>query len=152
MTALQKTPIAVVLTCCAMLASVSGAIGYRIGCEVSAPPVVRSLTAPAQTSATIKRVVDGDTVVIDAQLVGDVWLKDAYMRLEGINAYELSDPKGPPAKAYAEAWLKANPDYTVKISPKRDKYGRLLGNVFSTDGVLTGRLLDEGHAVPYLQP
>lgn len=99
----------------------------------------------SQQSAIV-RVVDGDTVLINYQLLGDLWLKDAPMRLYGIDCPELNTPEGKQAKAFTEKWIVEN-SRTLKITLQlnRDKYGRLLGEV----GTLNQDLKTAGLAKDY---
>lgn len=137
-----------------MVAIIFGLVMFGIGakCNVSDQPLpAEALTVPASRPAThqttILRVIDGDTIVVNHPLVGDVWLMDAKVRIRGIDCPELPTPEGLAAKAYTEQWLADHTtDLTVNIGFQRDKYGRLLGDVYSTDGVLSGRLLESGHA------
>jgi micrococcal nuclease len=89
-----------------------------------------SLTA-SPNSATLKRVVDGDT--IDIEIGGNT----ERVRLIGINTPETKHPTkgvecfGPEASAYAEQLLPAGTALRVERDIEaRDKYGRLLLYVY----------------------
>ncbi len=92
--------------------------------------------------ATVTRVIDGDTVVVAVVLGEGISLTDS-IRLNGINA---PDPgkDGKPATAASRAHLvdllvklgSKNPDGNAIIVVElmgRDKYGRLLGNLWGFD-------------------
>ena len=108
-------------------------------------PELRTFAVPP-TPPAITRVIDGDTVCVDVRLIDDVWLHNAPMRLLGINCPEMNTPEGVAAKAFTERWI-AGRDCHVVLSSKRDKYGRLLGDVAAGDQMrLTADLLENGHA------
>ena len=104
------------------------------------------------TSATVLRVVDGDTV--DVMLSG----LRTRVRLIGINSPESVDPRRPvecfgkEASAEAEQILSGQdvillPDPTQDVS---DKYGRRLFYVFLSDGTSFNELMvREGYAYEY---
>lgn len=48
--------------------------------------------------ATVVRVVDGDTLILDVDLGFHVWLRGQSFRLLGCNARELHEPGGPEAR------------------------------------------------------
>lgn len=101
--------------------------------------------APATAvKAKVKRVVDGDTFVVE---------DGTRVRLLGINAPESVDPRrtvqkfGKEASAFAKRLLEGK---TVLLQPGRnptDKYGRLLAWVWLTDGrFVNGELVRLGYA------
>jgi endonuclease YncB( thermonuclease family) len=103
-------------------------------------------------SFRVVRVVDGDTIVIDAPDNG----KDVTrVRLWGVDAPETASGDmedtyfGPEAKAFAERTLQGRHVHIV-LSPKRTrgKYGRLLAYVDLTRGgrMFNEMLLEEGYA------
>jgi endonuclease YncB( thermonuclease family) len=99
-------------------------------------------------ASRVVRVIDGDTLEVDIHLHGTSWLIGERMRLNGINCPEMSTAAGKEAAAFTKQWLLASPEPEVRLSPKRDKYGRLLGNLTRADGLsLSAMLLDQGHAV-----
>lgn len=113
--------------------------------------------------AIITRVIDGDTYVADIDLGWRVWMRDARIRLAGVNAPEMSTPEGVTARAWAVNTL--NRQMAVGdsgplsvpvqvISHSLDKYGRVLADVYydlDPTGAgrrhLNGELLAAGHAV-----
>ncbi len=101
-----------------------------------------------RTDATVERVVDGDTLVLDG--VG-------RSRLIGIDTPETHGERecfGPAATAYVERLLRrgARVEYRLGIEP-RDRYGRALVWLWLPDGRLLNDLLaSEGYAVPLAIP
>jgi micrococcal nuclease len=109
-----------------------------------------SLTA-SPNSATMKRVVDGDT--IDIEIGGNT----ERVRLIGINTPETKHPTkgvecfGPEASAYAEQLLPAGTALRVERDIEaRDKYGRLLLYVYiaNTNVFVNLDLVMNGYARP----
>ena len=122
--------------------------------------------------ATVKRVVDGDTV----DVLIDLGFGISYaqrVRLYGINAPEtrtrdkVEKKAGLAAKAYLKEILKTNKNKCIIITTldKKGKYGRVLGELliphptapFVIRGVAVDRrtininewLIDKGHATKY---
>lgn len=110
---------------------------------------------------TIKliRVIDGDTVVVDIDLGFDVWLKDQYVRLAGVDAPELKSKDklhraaGLLAKTKLTEILSLSNELYLKSSdfqPEDDKYGRILGIIWTDrESNVNGYLLNNKYAVPY---
>lgn len=104
-------------------------------------------------SATVERVVDGDTVRVSAQIWVDQ-LVSVSVRLRDVDAPELFRPQCPAekerareAKAYVEAMLGAG---EVSLSDvAHDKYGgRVVARLVTASGADVGAaLLAEGLAV-----
>lgn len=110
--------------------------------------------------ATVIRVVDGDTLVLQLDLGWHITL-GSRCRLIGVNAPELSTEEGQAAKRWVVDKLgfggpEAVAGWTVEVtfvSHALDKYGRPLGQVLVTteQGVsfdLGLELMNAGHAVP----
>lgn len=107
-------------------------------------PIV--LAVKKQGASAVTRVIDGDTVCVNVQLLDDLWLHESPMRLVGINCPELNTPEGVAASAFTQQWI-VDHSCRVVLTGKRDKYGRPLGDVYSGDMLrLTAELLDHGHA------
>jgi Kyanoviridae endonuclease len=88
--------------------------------------------------ATLRRVVDGDTIDVDIDLGLKVHVH-ARLRLLGVNTPEIyGKPKaseeykeGLRAKELVEAWFARNTEVIVKTQKDRTgKYGRWLAHVF----------------------
>jgi micrococcal nuclease len=112
-----------------------------------------------QYKAKLIKVVDGDTVdaLIDC---GFSTFKKERIRLHGINAPESrtrdkkEKKRGLAAKARLKELIKEGKnEFMVETTvDKKGKYGRLLGELFSSSGVGTSyneTLVKEGHATEY---
>ena len=126
------------------------------GCtsDTAAAPIT-TVTNVVEPNATVVRVVDGDTIVVD---IGD---HRETVRLIGIDTPETVKPEspvecfGPEASARTKALLP--PGTKVRLerdAEARDDYGRLLAYVLrATDGAFVNFLLvDEGLAEPMTFP
>lgn len=85
-------------------------------------------------NVTVKRVVDGDTVVVDIDLGFGIWMMDQSIRLYGIDAPEsrtrdiIEKKFGLKAKEVVEYWLPEGARVQMSsILPGGGKYGRILG-------------------------
>lgn len=124
---------------------------YRQQLMEKADNPLLELRMPAPTFA-INDVIDADTLKVDVQLVDDVWLKNASLRIRDVDAVELVEPLGREAAAYVREFVKGDGVATLEIhiEKKRDKYGRLLGDVRQKDGKwLSEILLEKNYARPY---
>lgn len=93
------------------------------------------------SSAQWIRTIDGDTHVMLRKLRKGLW-EEEKVRLLGLDCPEESTPEGKVATTEIRHWLAwrstspfnlyAN-DFTILHLDKRDKYGRLLGIIRSTD-------------------
>ncbi len=116
------------------------------------------LTPQYVYQARLRRVVDGDTVVLDIDLGCRVTTVRA-IRLLGVNTpevYGITKVAGLASKAYTTAWLAGQTaEWPLVIETQLDhddKYGRLLGTIYRTsDGACLNKdLLTEGYAVAYM--
>lgn len=114
------------------------------GWEYGGDPKTKTWHYPA----TVDRVIDGDTVVVKADL-GCAPYPVTSVRVGHVNAPEHGTPEGDAATVWAEHFL--TPGMSVEIASKRlDLYGRILGDVLLSDGTSFGEaLIAAGHAVPY---
>lgn len=106
---------------------------------------------PAYTyAATVVRVIDGDTAVLDIDLGLSVWARGQHIRLAGCNARELSMPGGPEARDHLAGLLPAGTQVTVS-TVKPDKFGgRYDAQVTLPDGRdLVALLIVEGWCAPW---
>jgi endonuclease YncB( thermonuclease family) len=100
--------------------------------------------------ATVDRVIDGDTVVVHMLFMPGKELHGEHVRIEGINAPELSQAGGAAARDYARTLLPPETDIKLVMS-RTDKYGRVLAKILFPDGRDFGNeMIVAGHAVPYL--
>ena len=105
--------------------------------------------------ATIRRVVDGDTVDITLDLGFDI-LYNNRIRLLGIDTPEsrtrdLDEKKlGLAAKERVRELCPVGSTVTVKTTKDgRGKFGRILGEIYVGDVNVNKLLIEEGHAVEY---
>jgi len=102
--------------------------------------------AAGSFSASVVRVVDGDTIVVA------VAHRHETVRILGVNTPETRDPRkgvecyGPEASAYTHARLPAGTRVRVETDAEaRDKYGRLLAYVYVNDTRFDDELLRLGY-------
>lgn len=103
-------------------------------------------------SVKLLRVIDGDTVELEADLGFRLAYKDCF-RLARINAPERYKPGGAEAKAHLERLLSGGISRLQTI--KKDKYGRWLAEVHVPvdGGVLnvSDAMHRDGHAISYIE-
>jgi micrococcal nuclease len=111
-------------------------------------------------AAIVKRVVDGDTIILDIDLGFDIWLKNQSVRFYGIDAPEqrtkdlLEKKCGQLATKVVEQFCPEGS--VIKISThlnEKGKFGRILGRIYAqTDGIwfcVNNYLVDNRYAVEY---
>lgn len=105
---------------------------------------------PYLYAASLVRVTDGDTVVLQVDL-GFRLTATMPFRLLGINAPEMSVPAGRVSRQWVIDWFAANPVFTVATAKDPEKYGRWLGVIHPYSGVsLNEALVGAGMAQPYM--
>ncbi|MEK7115930.1 MAG: thermonuclease family protein [Patescibacteria group bacterium] len=119
------------------------------------PTTAFAASSTMRTQAFVTRAVDGDTLVV--RIDGNEGEK--YVRLLGINTPETVDPRrivecfGKEASAYMRALVEGK-RITLAAdleADERDKYDRLLRNVFLADGTdVNLAMVREGYAYAYL--
>ncbi len=91
-----------------------------------------TLTRPTKAvylyKALVKRVVDGDTLLLMMDLGFTVW-KEQRVRLAGIDTPPLGEPKGQEACKYVQEQL-AKTGFVMVKTNKIDIYGRYIGHIF----------------------
>jgi endonuclease YncB( thermonuclease family) len=98
--------------------------------------------------------VDGDTIHAGVDLGMDVATQQT-LRVYGINAPEMSTPEGKISAEWVKGWFTAHaPDgrfVLQTVKDKREKYGRYLATVISSDGLhnLNEEIVAAGMAVAY---
>ena len=103
--------------------------------------------------ATLKKVIDGDTLLVAAQLA-PLLTKELKLRLRGLDCPEISTAAGGAAKAFVEKLLKPGDEIILRTT-KPDKYDRYLADVFlrppggGDELFLNNALLAGGYAVRY---
>ena len=80
--------------------------------------------------AVVKRVVDGDTLVLDIDLGLRIWSRGEHVRLLGIDMPERSTTLGILAKSQLSDLVYARNVLVRTRKDDNDKYGRLLGTVW----------------------
>jgi micrococcal nuclease len=108
-------------------------------------------------SYVVTSVHDGDTVSIKVESFAGFPLKLERVRLVGIDAPELGqEPWGRKAKRHlkkliSESGWVINVEFDVE---QRDKYGRLLGYLWSKNSrtLINERMIEDGYAVLYTFP
>jgi endonuclease YncB( thermonuclease family) len=111
---------------------------------------VATVGEPYTYNATVVRVVDGDTVVLDVSLGFGLWLRSSppqpmSFRLAGCNARELRAPGGREARDYLTGLLPAGSGVRLR-SVVNDKYGGRFDTLLDVPGVgnLTEHLIGAG--------
>lgn len=99
-----------------------GSVVLLVGVIVGAMWFDRADNTAPTVAAVVQRVIDGDTI--------DVLINKnrVRVRLEGIDAPELSQENGAAAKQYLAQYIQG---YAVDVAlGNQDKYGRTLGEVY----------------------
>lgn len=103
--------------------------------------------------AKITRVVDGDTVHADINLGFNVVLRDVSLRLFGINAPEMkgeTHEEGKKSQSRLEGLVLGKVVVLKTHKDKREKYGRLLAEIWDGDVDVNKKLVAEGFAKPFM--
>lgn len=117
-------------------------------------PIFISTSTRFIANAQVVRVVDGDTLIVRRQ--GQ--LRDEKVRMIGINTPESVDPRrivecfGKEASTVLRTWLDGKEVYLAEDvqADERDKYHRLLRNVFLPEGTdVNATLVAQGYAQAY---
>lgn len=103
------------------------------------------MTPEFRYRATLVRAIDGDTYEMLVDLGFHVHRR-LTVRLQGVDAWELGQPGGPDARAFAERQMWDAREVTVQSYKDRQSFARWVCDVW-VDGVPLARLLAEaGHA------
>lgn len=110
---------------------------------------------PEFTTCHVIKVYDGDTFWVEASLNNYCQCKTCKgpwkfnIRLNGYDAWELKKKKGKDARE-ALVKLLQNDNFTIKIHPIKEKYGRLLATVYNDRGEdIVPYLIKNGHGFVY---
>lgn len=99
--------------------------------------------------ARVVSVHDADTLLADVDLGFGVSIR-MPLRLNGLNAPELSTPAGKVAAIWLQARLPAGQQILLAtIKDRREKYGRYLAEIFLDGEPLNTALIAAGHAVAW---
>ena len=100
--------------------------------------------------ATVVRVKDGDTLVLDIDLGFNIIYKQQVIRLARINCPETSSEEGLKVKEIVTNLLLNKTVIINSIKDEKDKYGRYLAEVNLADlGNINDYLLNNNYAVKY---
>jgi micrococcal nuclease len=107
--------------------------------------------------ATVKRVIDGDSLVLDIDLGFYMFMNETKIRLYGLDTPEMNseDPllrlQAIMATRYLYDNLPVGSKVTIKtVLDKREKYGRLLATITTQDGFnINDGLLENKLAINY---
>jgi micrococcal nuclease len=84
-----------------------------------------------QYRAVVRSVTDGDTIRADIDLGFNMVMRNAVIRLAGINAPEVKTPEGRVSKTYLTERLPVGTEITLNsLKDETEKYGRILGTIF----------------------
>ena len=115
-------------------------------------------------SATVTRIVDGDTIVVEVSDrapgpgAGDAGNGEHKVRLIGIDTPESVDPRSPvecfgtEASEAAAALLEGAEVRMVKDVSETDRFGRLVRYVYVGDEMANARLVVNGYATAFTYP
>ena len=99
--------------------------------------------------ATVTKVKDGDTLVLDIDLGFSIIYKNQVIRLARINTPETSTIEGMSVKDIVTKLL-LNKEVTIKTTKdKKDKYGRYLVEINLEEVNINDYLLANNYAVKY---
>lgn len=102
--------------------------------------------------AKLKRVVDGDTIVVGLDLGLRIVIDDFKIRFARINAPEMRSG-GKVAKEFLIEYLEEKEIVVVTLNDKKDKYGRYLCEIFVKDGEewinVNDKMVETGNAKWY---
>ena len=106
-------------------------------------------------TASVLKVIDGDTIEVDFDLGFGVWLRNQRIRLDGIDTPESRTAdkeekvRGTLSKEKLKEILGKEIRVTTKIDPN-EKYGRILGVLVNADGINVNEwLIQNNYAVKY---
>ena len=92
--------------------------------------------------ATVKRIIDGDSLILDIDLGFYMFMNETKIRLYGLDTPEMTseDPllrlQAIMATRYLFDNLKVGEKVIIKtVLDKREKYGRLLATIITKDGL-----------------
>lgn len=108
---------------------------------------------PYTYKATVKRIVDGDTIVVDIDLGFHITIKDHPLRLARINAPEKKGATlatGTKSSNALKQRLEGKEVIVHTHKSGEDKYGRLLADIFLGEECINDWLLKEGLAVSFM--
>jgi micrococcal nuclease len=110
--------------------------------------------------AKVKRIIDGDTIVLDIDLGFHTIIADEPVRLTGINAPETRTKDleeknlGKLSKERLEELCPVDSYVFIRTEKAKEKFGRYLGTIYNTESYSSDKsvnqiLLDENFAEVY---
>lgn len=99
--------------------------------------------------AKVRRVIDGDTIVLDIDRGQSIWSIGVRVRLVGIDCPEINSDAGLAAMQFVSAMIPpGSPCYVQTHS--FDDFGRWLGTVWAGEAErsLNQVLIESNHAIP----
>ncbi|HWC14051.1 MAG TPA: thermonuclease family protein [Actinomycetota bacterium] len=137
---------------------------HQVVLDVQAP-ATRAQEPPGLERATVRRVIDGDTIEVVIEEIdpgpgaGETERGQTYkLRLIGIDTPESVKPRSPvecfarEASAATKALLQGAEVVLVKDVENVDRYDRLLRYVYVADEMANARLVANGYAHAYTYP
>ena len=121
---------------------------------LSVAPAAAQDGLPGPVPATVVRVVDADTLEVDARIWVDQWVR-VRVRVAGVDAPEIFRPRCQDERLRAErasAFVTALGPQEVELTNVRNGSfaGRVVADVRLADGSdLAARLIAAGHGAPY---
>lgn len=106
--------------------------------------------------ATVTGVYDGDTITADIDLGMGVWSHEQKIRLRGINTPEIKigtaedRALGAKARDYLRSLLMGKTVVIRTFKDKKEKFGRWLADVWIDEVKVNDRMIESGHAVPFM--
>lgn len=101
--------------------------------------------------ATVRRIVDGDTLDLDVDMGFRAWRLKERFRLAGINAPESNRAASAAAGRAARDWLAetipVGSVVTIETAKDPDNFGRWIATVWRDDLNINDALVEAGHAV-----
>lgn len=100
-------------------------------------------------NATVTRVIDGDTIVVDLDLGMNTIITGLKIRLYEINAPEKRGRwkvKGIESLQFLYDLIEDKNVLIQTIKDKKGKYGRLLGIIYYDNENINQRMVESGHA------
>jgi len=101
-------------------------------------------------AATLVRIVDGDTIVVDIDLGCNSWIKDEHVRLLGINTPEVrgvDKELGKDARDALASMLPSNAEMLIRTEKdKRGSFNRLLVDIYYQGEHINRRMVEDGFA------
>jgi micrococcal nuclease len=100
-------------------------------------------------TAKLVRVIDGDSIIVDIDLGFSIWIKNKSVRLLGVDTPELRTKDNYEKKAAilakerVEGLLTDGTLIITTVLDKQDKFGRILGTLYTNNGDNINNILIE---------